>query len=371
MKRILFITQNLARTGSEMVLWYLLNSLDPKKYAIYVFCMKKGELFDQLPEHIQKSLPYKVSGKWSKKFGRTLLKMVKSDPLTHQLKYINESFKPDFWFVNTLVIPEAHRIAALLNAKVVTYFHESLNAFSFIKSAEMETIIKNSSVCIGCSEEVCENLADLGHTNIQLQHSFIDVEAINYDKDRVQALKKELGISADDFVWVVSGGATYMKGVDHIIPILEHFQDQPVKIIWVGMLPDDGLLYYTEKVAHKKFKNKLFFVGPQSEDYYNYLAIASGYLLLSREECLSLAVLEAAYIGIPIVGFDSGIALNFVKPGMGRIIESRKIEDLVLNMQWLHENPKQDTAELKRAAEVYSLKQQLINFEKLIGNLFP
>jgi glycosyltransferase involved in cell wall biosynthesis len=233
----------------------------------------------------------------------------------------------------------------------------------------METIINYSSVCIGCSEEVCEKLADLGHTNIQLQPSFIDVEAINFHTGRVEILKEALGISAEDFVWVVSGGATYMKGVDYILPILEYFHDQPIKIIWVGMVPDDGLLFYIKKVANQKFKGKLFFVGPQSEDYYNYLAIANGYLLLSREECLSLAVLEAAYLGKPIVGFDSGIALKFVKPGMGRIIESRKVEELVFNMQWLHENPKQDINQLTCAAEVYSLKQQLINFERLIGNL--
>ena len=370
-KRILFITQNLARTGSEIVLWHLLKSLDEKKYAIYVFCLKKGELFDVLPEHIEKSVVYKASGKWNKKIGRALLKFAKVDPFTHQLKYIHEHFRPDFWFVNTLAIPDAHHVAALLNVKVVTYFHELQYAFSFIKAVEMERIITNSAVCIGCSEEVCDKLADFGHPNIQLQSSFIDTDAIHYDIERTAILKQKLGISADDFVWVISGGATYMKGVDYIIPILEMFPDKRIKILWIGTLPDDGLLYYIKQVANEKFKDRLLFVGPQTKDYYNYFAIGSGYLLLSREESFSVVMLEAAYLGIPIVAFNAGIALRFIKPGMGRIIESRKVEDLILQMQWLHENPIQDKEKLRSAAQVYSLRNQFINFEKLLDNLFP
>ncbi|MEJ5962132.1 glycosyltransferase family 4 protein [Pedobacter immunditicola] len=371
MKRILFITQNLNRTGSEMVLWYLLNNLDPEQYAIYVFCIKKGDLYDQLPEHVQKSLPYKVSGKLGKKIGRALLKLVKANPLTHQLKHINESFKPEFWFVNTLVIPEAHRIAALLNVKVVTYFHESLNAFSLIKSAEMDTIINYSSVCIGCSEEVCRHLTHMGHPNVQLQPSFIDYATINVDKDRINALKQQLGITASDFVWVISGGATYMKGLDYILPILEGFKDEQVKILWLGYVPDDGLLYYVKEVVERKYKGKLFFLGPQAADYYNYMAIGNGFLLLSREESFSLVMLEAAYLGIPIVAFNTGIASTFVKKGMGRVIYSRNIEDLILEMKWLHDHPGQDLQELKNAALAFSLPKQVVNFEKLIGNLFP
>jgi len=371
MKRILFITQNLNRTGSEMVLWYLLNSLDPKEYAIYVFCFKKGELYDQLPEHIQKSILYKASGKWDKKLGRALLKLVKADQLAHQLNYIQAHFKPDFWYVNTMIIPDVHPIAASLNVKVVTHFHELLYVYSLIRSFQMESIINNSAVCIGCSEEVCSHLINMGHPNVQLQPSFIDFTTINVDHNKVNALKQKLGITASDFVWVISGSATYMKGVDYVLPILDRFKEEQVKILWLGSLPDDGLLYYVKEVVERRYKGKLFFLGPQADDYYNYMAIGHGFLLLSREESFSLVLLEAAYLGIPIVTFNIGIAPTFVKKGMGRVINSREIEDIVLEMKWLHDHPQQDLLELKNAALAFSLPKQVANFERLIAKLFP
>jgi glycosyltransferase involved in cell wall biosynthesis len=370
MKRILFITQNLKRTGSEMVLWYLLNSLDPEKYAIYVFCLTKGELYDQLPPHIHKSILYKASGKWDKKLGRALLKLIKADLISHQLKYIHEKFNPDFWYVNTIAIPDAHRIAASLNVKVVTHFHELLYLYSLVRYTDMENIVNHSAVCIGCSEEVCYHLENMGHPNVQLQPSFIDFTTIHVDKDSVDALKQKLDISASDFVWVISGGATYMKGVDYLLPILESFKDEPIKVLWLGNLPDDGLLYYVKSVAEQKYKGKLFFLGPQVKDYYNYMSIGNGFLLLSREESFSLVMLEAAYLGIPIVAFNRGIAPTFVKQGMGRVIYSRKIEDIVMQMKWLHDHPEQNIQELKNAALAFSLPKQLANFEALIRNLF-
>ncbi len=369
MKRILFITQNLERTGSEMVLYYLLNNLDPTQYAVHVFCVSKGVLFDQLPAHIQKSSLKKKSGGLKGKIERKFLKLLKTDPLEKQFKRINDDFKPDFWFVNTLAIPEAHRIAEQLNVNVVTYFHELLYAYTFIKAAEMERIVNYSSVCLGCSEDVCEKLSEMGHPDVQLQPSFVDYNGVKVNEDRAKVLKHELGILPEDYVWVISGKATYMKGVDYILPILEGVKDLPVKILWLGHLPDDGLMYYTQQVVERNYKNKMFFLGAQREDYYNYLSIGNGLLLLSREECASLVLLESAYMGKTIVGFNSGIASKFVKPNMGQVIENRKVEDLVAAMKWHQEHPVQDKAALKQAALKYSLDNQLINFERLIGNL--
>ena len=59
MKRILFITPTFARTGSEMVLWYLITSLNPEKYKVFLFSIKKGELIECLPDNIDKSVSYK------------------------------------------------------------------------------------------------------------------------------------------------------------------------------------------------------------------------------------------------------------------------------------------------------------------------
>lgn len=371
-KKILFVTQNLGRTGSEMVLWYLIENLDRNKYSVYVFCLTKGELFNLLPDDIEKSISYRASGVWHLRLFRSLLKMMGLDPLVYQLRNIQKRFKADLWYINTIVIPFAHRATDGFDVKVITHFHELLHAFEFIKAKDMQKILSASDVCIGCSEEVCETLKNTGHNNVILQHSFIDFSTVNTDPIRIAAIKQDLGILPTDYVFVVAARAVYMKGLDYVLPILEHFKDKPVKILWIGNCPDTGLKYYVQSVADRKYPNKLFFSGPQSADYYNYLSVGNSMLLLSREESFSLVMLEAAYLGIPIVAFKIGIATAFIKAGMGNVIDDRSVSDLLSQMERIYECPlKPETIiSLKIATNEYAIENQLGLFEKLIDQLF-
>jgi len=371
-KRILFITQDLGRTGSEMVLWHLLQHLDPDKYEMHVFCLSTGALYEALPAYIGKSVMYKHSPDMWKRAFRRILKKLKVNALDYQLSHIQKRFKADVWFVNTIVIPEVYEVAKKHEVKIATYIHELLYAFSFISATSMQKVISYSDVCIGCSEEVCNRITEMGHENVKLQHSFVDVNLIKPDLDRVAILRNELGFVSTDFVWVVSGKTTYMKGLDYIIPILEHFKDQPVKILWLGSVKKSGLLFYVQQVARLKYPGKLVFAGAQSTDYYNYLAAANGLLLLSKEESFSLVLVEAAKLGLPVVSFDLGIASQFLRSdiGMGSVVKSRNIEDFVLQMRAVQDNSNLETEEIKREALVYSVQHQIPKFEKLIAELF-
>lgn len=370
-KRILFITQDFARTGSEMMLWYLLKNLDPLQYAVSVFCVRKGILYDVLPEYVEKHVMYKSSPKWSDRMLRRVLKLFGIDPFAHQLNQIQKNFKADIWYVNTIAIPDTFDVAKQQGVKIVTHIHELLNAFSLIKAEAMRKTIAYSDVCICCSEVVCEKVAALNHADIRLQYSFVDTQTINVDSGRISAIKRELGILPSDFVWVVAGGANYMKGLDYVLPILAHFKDEPVKIIWIGTQFDNGLNYYVKSVADLQYPGRLIFTGSLSGDYYNYLSVANGFLLLSREESFSLVMIEAAYLGIPIVAFNVGIVKQFLKEGMGICIDSWNIEDFIAGMQQLFESAHAiDKRLLKEMAMLYSSEQQLPNFQALLSELF-
>lgn len=368
-KRILFITQNLARTGSEMVLWYLLRNLDPDKYEVAVFCLKKGELLELLPEHIEKHVLYRVSPQFRERMLRRVLKFIKKDPLTYQLNDIQQRFKADIWYVNTIVIPEVYAPARAHGVKIVTHVHELLYAFTFVKGSDFQKVTTWSDVLIGCSPMVCDHLSELNHPNIRLQPSFIDTDTIRITASRVLELKSQHQIQKGDFVWVISGGVTYMKGLDHLLEILEAFKNENIKIIWLGPSADTGLEYYVKEIADRKYPGKLIFTGGLSADYYNYLSIANGLLILSREESFSLVMVEAAYLGIPIVSFNIGIAKEFIVPGTGRVVDSWNLPDLVQAMKWLQENPGQDQALLKEMAMRYDVKNQLPAYEQLLNEL--
>jgi glycosyltransferase involved in cell wall biosynthesis len=368
-KRILFLTQNLGRTGSEMVLWYLLLNLDPEKYTISVFCRSEGDLYEEMPGHIQKNVMYKYSSKWFKRSYRRILKFIGFNPLKYQLDSIQKDFKADIWYINTIAFPEIFALPKYSNIKIVTHIHELLYAFSEITSHVLERAISYSDVCIGCSDVVCDKIIDLNHPNVALQYSFIDTDTINVDLERVEKIKNNLGILPTDFVWVISGGTKYMKGLDYVLDILARFNDERVKIIWLGTVQNNALYFYVKSVADRKYPNRLIFTGALSDDYYNCMSAANGFLLLSREESFSLVMLEAAYLGIPIVAFNIGIASKFVTDDMGLVIDSFNIGQLLDGMQTILDNPAKDKIKMRNEAMKYSAKFQLPLFERLLDNI--
>ncbi len=367
-KKVLFITPSLDRTGSEMLLWYLITNLDPHKFERYVFSLREGELFHQLPNGVNKSVAYRV-GKWYHKAFRGLLKLFGTEPISYQLKQIQKRFKADVWYANTILIPQAPLAAKAIGVKMATHFHEFMYAYGFIKSDAFRDIVEHSDALVGCSPLVCEKLEALGHPKVLLQHSFIDAQKIRPNAQRVDALRQQHGIAQNDFVWLISGSMAYMKGLDLVLAIAEYFKGQPVKIIWVGGDLHNGLDYYVKTVAEKQNCQNLIFTGAIAADYYNYFELANAYLSLSREECLSLAMLEAACLGKPIVSFDTGIAKTFVKEGMGLVVESFNVADMIKAMEAFWQNPSYNAELLKEAAAIYTVEQQLPNFEQLLANL--
>jgi glycosyltransferase involved in cell wall biosynthesis len=369
-KRILFITQHLGRTGSEMVLWYLLRNINHQEYDVAVFCIRKGELFDLLPEAIEKHVMYKHSPKRKDRAFRRLIKIFGMKPLHYQLSRIQRTFKADIWYVNTVAVSEVFELPRPEGVKIVTHIHEYLHAFNTVRRHILERVFSYSDAWIGCSAMVCEKLSDLKDTNVYLQNSFIDTETIKTDPERIREIKVRLGISTKDFVWVVSGGAQYMKGLDYVLPILEYFKDQHIKVLWLGPQLDNGLEYYVRNVAQKKYPNRLIFAGDLSDDYYNYMSVANGFLLLSREETFSLVMLEAAYLGIPMVAFETGIAAQFIEGDMGICVDQGNLEELVNGMQRVHEGLEIDVAKMREAAMIYDVKHQLPLYEGLIDQIF-
>lgn len=368
MKKILFITQNLARTGSEMVLWYLLNHLPQEEFKAYVFCIKEGELFEKLPESIEKSISYKHSRSGTAKLLRGILKALGKDPFEHQLMQIQQRFKPDLWYVNSIALPQVYPIAEKLPVKVVTHFHELLHAFTYLKKTEMEGVITRSDYCIACSTPVLQNIERMGHPQARLQPSFIDDTAIHTDPEKIQELKRQLKLTASDFVWVISGSVIYMKGLNYIIDLLEALKNEPIKIVWIGGSLHSGLDYYVEKTVAAMYPGKVIFTGPQSRDYYDYLALADGFLMLSHEESFSLVLVEAAHLGIPIVSLNTGIASDFIKEGMGRVSQSANMEDIVAAMQQVQQ-AEADTTLLKSEASKFTLSQQIGGYLKLLREM--
>ncbi|WP_293788903.1 glycosyltransferase family 4 protein [uncultured Pedobacter sp.] len=368
MKRILFITQNLGRGGSEMLLWYSLNHLNKNKFTPIIFCKEKGELIDALPTQVKYFLPYKKSRKFFQKAFRAILKCFRINPLEYQLKRIQERNNIDFWYVNTIIIPEVYEIAQKLGVKIITHVHELTIAYNFITYSDLKRIINYSSILIGCSEAVCNKIRDMGRTDVKLLYGFVDTDKITYTK-LAQEVKAATGFSSDDFVWAISGKTSLIKGIDFLVALLE-VVPQNFKFIWIGGDEFTGLYYYTEKSLQTKFPGRVKFLGIQRDEYYNYLNSADAFLLLSREDSFPLVMLEAATLGKPIVGFNSGGISEFIKPDTGRVINSWRIEDLADSMKEIESNFSAfKKEEIKRQVLNYEVKKQVAILEDILDEM--
>lgn len=365
---VLFITSSFGRTGSEVLLFSLLKGVDRTVIKPYLYCMQDGALLEELPADIPYFLPYYTRKRRGEKLKRSLLKRLKKDPFEYQLKAIQQKIKAEIWYLNTIVVDaRVLKIGKQLGVKIVTHFHELPNAYRLIRQEHLKMIIDESDVCIGCSEIVCEKIRELGHRDVQLLYSFIDNDAIDKQLEKSTIGRVDLGLKDDTFIWIISGTAIYEKGLDYIPSILAALADEKFQLIWLGQSYEDGLFHYVRTLAEKRWPGKVMFTGALKDNYYQYLMLADGLLMPSREDSFSLVMLEAAYLGKPIVSFNSGGVKEFVDESRGIVADSWNAADLAEAMKEVMFSKKKDWSANDLSA--FTLKHQIAHFHKLITGM--
>jgi L-malate glycosyltransferase len=326
--KILFFTPLAGRTGSEMMIGYILNHFDRSQFQASIVSFSDGELLKELPSDIN---TYFVNRNFSLK-DKIVFRLFEN-PVYAAIKKIQVIEKADIWYVNTITMPEVYDVAKQFGVKIVTHFHELPQSFITLRKKDFKTVIEDSKLLIGCAEVVCEAIKDAGGQHIKLLYETIDTSIIVSNSDRCKILKAQLGIQEGDTVWVMSGTTDARKGFDFLPEIAKRLDNPTHHLIWLGRSIDNGLSYFVEqKCQNLATSTKIHLLGPQKEDYYNYLSLANAFLLLSREDPFPLVMLEAAYLGKPIFAFQSGGVSEFMQEGMGKIAQNFNVDELVDNM---------------------------------------
>jgi glycosyltransferase involved in cell wall biosynthesis len=328
-QKILFFTPYATRTGSEMMLLYIIKNIDRSRFDIGIASFANGELLKEFPDDIPVFIiprNFNTLEKISFHLG--------VNPITKKLRKLAKNFGADLWYVNTTMLPETVMVAKEFSIKIFTHFHELPLTYAYLDRTDMENILTKSDLLIGCSQVTCDAIADAGGKNLALLYEFIDNELIHTNQERVAALRQQLNIAKDDFVWVMSGMTSERKGFDMLPDIAEAIDDPRVHLIWIGAKIHDGLVYYTEqRCINTSTKTHIHLVGKQKEDYYNYLELGQGFLLTSRQDPFPLVMIEAAFLGKPIISFPSGGVCEFIQEGMGLITDDISVKQMVAIMQ--------------------------------------
>ncbi|MCE7042985.1 glycosyltransferase [Dyadobacter sp. CY312] len=365
-QRILFFTPFATRTGSEMMLLYILQNIDRARFDAGLVSFDNGELLKEFPADI----PTFVAPKKYNLFQKVQFRMG-FNPTLEYIRKIGKEFKADIWYINTTMLPEVYLIAKEFNVKVITHFHELPLTYAYLSSTDMKSIITKSDLLIGCSQVTCDAISDAGGNNVKLLYSFIDSTKIKTDNPRTAELRKSLGIPQEDHIWILSGMTSERKGFDLLPEIANQLNDPRVHLVWVGNKIDDGMVYYTEqKCRNSKSQTRVYFTGKQKEDYYNYINLGDGFLLTSRQDPFPLVMIEAAFLGKPIISFPSGGASEFIQEGMGIVTEEISVKQMVNAMHLIMNKEISTNAEIsKERAGVFNIANGYADWIKIMDTL--
>lgn len=369
MKKILFFTPFAARNGAEMMILYVIKSLREYGYELAIYCPNaSGDLLSEFAEYAEVYTPV-VEKKslfnilWRKVRGKVDVR----SSFEKQILNIQESFKPDFWYINTILCPEAVSIANRYNISYVIHFHELTSLYQIISAEDLKLAVDGAKMLLGCSKKVCANLSVLGGKNVKLQYECVDFSRVQIDKELQASILKTYKTEGV-FVWVMSGSIEYRKGADLIIYIAKHFGDK-IKILWLGP-GSSGYSYFLQKQLDFEGVKNIHFLGGRKSDYYEYLSIADGLMLTSREDPFPLVMIEAGFLGKPIVAFNSGGSKEFVSDSTGIIAEDFNVSSFINAMESVmnDEIGFNKQAAINRAKE-YDTEIQVSKLSQLLINL--
>jgi glycosyltransferase involved in cell wall biosynthesis len=368
---ILFFTPYGGLSGSEMMLSYLLHQLNKDGYRVSLFSREPGELLTKMSDVIPVYTFGPSRTRWERLLERTSGRPRGTDSSEHFITRLHERSRPDVWYINTLVMPEVARLAIKLNIPYILHVHEMPMVYGTLGKAELQDELAGASLVIACSQAALDLLRVLGVRRLALQYECVDLGLVTASTENAGALRRALGINDSAFVWGMSGLVEYRKGADLFLEAARILREDNVHFLWLGSPGNSGYQLFIERsVAYYDLKN-VHFVGKQTADYYGYLSSLDGFALTSREDPFPLVMIEAAALGKPIVAFDSGGVREFVQGGMGVVVESWNVADLVEAMSAVRKGEiRVDQNILKERASEFDVSAQVRHLEELLQTHF-
>lgn len=209
-------------------------------------------------------------------------------------------------------------------------------------------VFKLNTVCLTDSPSQSEFLADNGFLEKgkaieylgkgSLSGVNLDIFDLNIVKNR-SALRHELGINENDFVYVFLARKSIVKGIKELI---ESFAKvvflSNVKLLFIGPDESDGyldvLLAENEKITNKIVTLDIV------KNHEKYLAVSDVLCLPSSSEGFGSIVIEAAALGVPSIGFDIvGLSDSIENGYSGILVPFKDINKFSEAMIELYENP--------------------------------
>lgn len=199
------------------------------------------------------------------------------------------------------------RLAAWL-ARVPAIYHAEQNVYvqkSPRHLALERFLAARTTRVVACCRAVADFYAaqvGIAAARLEVIYNAVDFSLVEPRRDPAAA-RAELGLAADDLVLGTLGRLAEQKAHDVLLAALAKLADPSVKLILAGQGPLQAAL--EERAEQLGLGRRVRFLGVRRDRDVLYAAM-DVFVLPSRWEGLSLALVEAAGVGLPIVATDVG-----------------------------------------------------------------
>ncbi len=320
-KKITFFTPTMKRTGSEIVLFNLVNNID-NQFSAKLISKYKGELLNKIKPSVKASFLYKKPP--LNLFQRILNKLEKEIITPFTLSRCKKSV----WYINTIILGEFLEYAKRRHIKTIVHVHELEQIFKDLPARQIERLINYPELVIANSKATEQVLNKYGRTKqIKVCYPAINTHNIASNKEVFFSFRKRLNIPEHSFVWVMCGTLDENKNPFLFIEVAhEIIHTHPdVMFIWIGGANLKSFeISCKQKAASLNLSGKISWITNPGSDYLNYFNCANGFVLTSKKESFSLVTLEALLLGLPVVAQDCGGVKEILQNDIGKIVEEKE-----------------------------------------------
>ena len=359
---ILFLTYQGDIAGSTNSISYLAKGLSEKGHNIYVGCRKESLLYKML-ENTSVNL---IAMKFKSKLDFDNIKHIKEVVSSNNIDIINAQSSKDRY--NSIFAKIFYRFPA----KVVHTRRQTPKSSGVLVQNWFYNTFTDMIVAV--SDEIKKELIKIGIKEKKVEVIYNGTPDYKYkvvDQSWKEILKKKYGFEEQD---IVLGCVSRKKEQDQLIEAMARLPKN-YKLILIGISQNEFENSYMKQIKDNNLENRIISLGMISgEETLNHYQIFDVNILCSTMEGLSQSLLEAMYLGVPVIATRAAGNIDLIKNGEnGLFFENGDVETLAKLIKTIIEdsNLKQKLIENgeKTARVDFSIDKVVENYEKKFGEL--
>jgi glycosyltransferase involved in cell wall biosynthesis len=345
-KKILFISHDANRAGSQLLLLQLLRLLKGRNIPMHLLLCGGGDLEKEFAKVISITKyyvePTLQEHSFIDKVKRKLrLEDKREDKIAQSLDQdvvrCLESQNIGLIFVNSIANAQVYheKLGQMHGLPMVLFLHElGMSAGIYTHTVHLKFLLSKANEIIAVSQAVANYYIQHYHYPVEQVHTFtlIDHELVD---QRLKVANKNLlheqfNIPQDAIVIGGCGNAEWRKGNDVFNwiaqAVIKKTSALPVYFVWIGAGPQHDIYNLISNDIKAMGLVDHILLIPPTQHALSYISRFDIFLLCSREDPYPLVVLESALAEVPVVCFEgAGGAPELIESDAGIVVGNMDI----------------------------------------------